>query len=89
MTRLLLEKEIGDLIDLRAGLGMGIGFISIEDNQDYSGESFVYDFGVGASYRLRENMNLSLDYRYFLSEAEDQYDRLKGHIFTASANFDL
>ena len=89
MTRLLLEKEIGDLIDLRAGLGMGIGFISIEDNQDYSGESFVYDFGVGASYRLRENMNLSLDYRYFLSAAEDQYDRLKGHIFTASANFDL
>ena len=89
MTRLVLEREIGELIDLRGGLGMGIGFISIENNQDYSGESFVYDLGIGASYRLRENMNLSLDYRYFLSAAEDRYDRLKGHIFTASANFDL
>jgi hypothetical protein len=88
-TRLLLEKEIGDLIDLRAGLGMGVGFISLESNSDYSGESFIYDFGIGASYRFRENVSLALDYRFFLSAAEDRYDRINSHIFTASAQFDL
>ena len=89
LNRILLEKEIGDLIDFRAGLGMGVGFISFEGNQDYSGESFIYDFILGASYRLRQNLNLSVDYRYFLTGAEDEYDRLKSHIFTVSANFDL
>ena len=88
-TRLLLEKEIGDLIDLRAGLGMGIGFISLESDSDYSGESFIYDFGIGASYRFRENVSLALDYRFFLTAAEDRYDRINSHIFTASAQFDL
>jgi opacity protein-like surface antigen len=84
-----LEKEIGDLIDLRAGLGMGVGFISLESDSDYSGESFIYDFGIGASYRFRENVSLALDYRFFLSAAEDIYDRINSHIFTASAQFDL
>ena len=88
-TRLLLEKEIGDLLDLRAGLGLGVGFISLEGDSDYSGESFIYDFGVGASYRFRENVSLALDYRFFLSAAEDRYDRINSHIFSASAQFDL
>lgn len=89
VTRLLLEKEIGGLFDLRAGLGMGVGFISLESVQDFSGESFIYDFSTGASYRFKENMSIVLDYRFFLSAAEDRYDRINSHIFTASAHFDL
>ena len=89
VTRLLLEKEIGDLFDLRAGLGTGVGFITLESNQDFSGESFIYDFAIGANYRFSEKMSLALDYRFFLSAAEDKYDRINSHIFTATAYFDL
>ena len=88
-TRLILEKEIGELFDIRTGLGMGVGFTSIEGGGDYSGESFIYDFGLGIGYRIRENMSISIDYKYFLSAAEDAYDRIKSHMFIASANLDL
>lgn len=89
LTRLVLEREIGESFDFRAGLGMGVGFISIEGTQEHSGESFIYDFGIGVGYRFRENLSLGVDYRYFLSAAEDGYDRLSSHMFIASANFDL
>ena len=89
LTRLVIERELGESFDLRAGLGMGVGFISIEDSQEYSGESFIYDFGIGVGYRFRENLSLGIDYRYFLSAAEDAYDRISSHMFVASANFDL
>ena len=48
-SRLILEKELGDRFDLRAGLGMGIGIVGLEDSLEYSGTGFAYDFLFGAA----------------------------------------
>lgn len=89
MLRLMLEHEVGDRFDLRTGLGMGIGFLNFEHGQDYGGTSFAYDFMVGMGYRVAENWSLQVDYRYFLTAANDEYDRLKSHMILLSADFDL
>ena len=85
----MLEHEVGDRFDLRTGLGMGIGFLNFEHGQDYGGTSFAYDFMVGMGYRVAENWSLQVDYRYFLTAANDEYDRLKSHMILLSADFDL
>jgi opacity protein-like surface antigen len=88
-SRLILEKELGERFDLRAGLGMGIGIVGLEDSADYNGAGFAYDFVLGAGYRLADNISLQLDYRYYLTAANDDYDHLKGHIWLLSAGIDL
>ncbi|MFL2913615.1 MAG: outer membrane beta-barrel protein [Opitutales bacterium] len=88
-TRLILEKELGDRFDLRAGIGMGVGIVGLEDSADYNGAGFAYDFILGAGYRLAENLSLQLDYRYYLTAANDGYDHMKGHIWLLSAGLDL
>lgn len=89
MLRLILEYEVGERFDWRAGLGMGVGFLNFEHDRDYGGSSFSYDFLVGMGYRLGENWSLQLDYRYYLTAANDEYDRLQSHIILLSAGFDI
>ena len=48
-SRLILEKEIGDRFDIRVGLGMGIGIVTLKITADYSGTGFAYDFLVGGA----------------------------------------
>ena len=88
-SRLILEKELGERFDLRAGLGMGIGIVGLEDSADYNGAGFAYDFILGAGYRLADNLSLQLDYRYYLTAANNDYDHMKGHIWLLSAGLDL
>jgi hypothetical protein len=88
-SRLILEKEIGERFDLRTGLGMGLGFVNLEKGDEFSGIGFVYDFLLGASYRMDENWGLQVDYRYFLTAANDEYDRVKSHVWLVSASMDL
>lgn len=88
-TRLILEKEIGDRFDLRVGLGMGIGIVTLEDTAEYSGTGFAYDFLFGGSYRLAENWSLQVDYHYYLTAAHDHYDHIKSHLWTVSASLDI
>ena len=87
--RLILEKEIGDRFDLRFGLGMGMGIVGMESNDDYSGTGFAYDFLLGTSYRLSDNWSLQADYRYYLTAANDNYDHIKSHLWLLSASLDL
>ena len=89
MARLLFEFQIGERADIRSGLGMGVGFVNVEQASDYSGVGFSYDFNLGAGYRLSEDWSLCLDYRYFLTAAGDEYDRIKSHILALSATYDL
>ena len=89
MSRIILEKEIGERFDIRGGLGMGLGFVSLEKTTEFSGTGFAYDFLFGLGYRVAENWGLQLDYRYFLTAANDNYDRLKSHIWLISASLDL
>jgi hypothetical protein len=88
-SHLIFEKELGERFDLRAGLGMGIGIIGLEDSADYNGAGFAYDFALGAGYRLADNLSLQIDYRYYLAAANDDYDHMKGHIWLLSAGLDL
>ena len=88
-SRLILEKEIGDRFDIRAGLGMGIGIVTLEDSADYSGTGFAYDFLLGGAYRLAENWSLQVDYHYYLTAAHDHYDHIKSHLWTISASLDI
>ena len=89
MLRLMLEFEVGDRFDWRTGLGMGVGFLNLEHVRDYGGTSFAYDFLLGMGYRVGENWSLQLDYRYYLTAANDEYDRLQSHMILFSADFDL
>jgi len=90
-SRLILEKELGDRFDLRAGLGMGIGIVGLEDSlsSEYSGTGFAYDFLFGAAYRLAENWSIQIDYHYYLTAANDQYDHIKSHLWAISASLDI
>jgi opacity protein-like surface antigen len=88
-SRLILEKELGDRFDLRAGIGMGIGIVGLEDSSEYSGTGFAYDFLFGAAYRLAENWSIQVDYHYYLTAAHDQYDHIKSHLWTVSASLDI
>ena len=88
-SRLILEKELGDRFDLRTGLGMGIGIVGLEDSSEYSGTGFAYDFLFGGAYRLAENWSIQVDYHYYLTAAHDQYDHIKSHLWTFSANLDI
>jgi len=88
-SRLILEKEIGDRFDIRVGLGMGIGIVTLEDSADYSGTGFAYDFLLGGAYRLAENWSLQVDYHYYLTAAHDHYDHIKSHLWTISASLDI
>jgi len=88
-SRLILEKEIGDRFDIRVGLGMGIGIVTLEDSADYSGTGFAYDFLLGGAYRLAENWSLQVDYHYYLTAAHDHYDHIKSHLWTVSASLDI
>ena len=83
-SRLILEKELGDRFDLRAGLGMGMGIVRLEVTADYSGTGFAYDFLLGGAYRLAENWSLQADYRYYLTAAHDHYDHIKSHLWVLS-----
>ena len=88
-SRLILEKELGDRFDLRGGLGMGLGFVNLEKGQEFKGVGFAYDFLLGVAYRVGENWGLQFDYRYFLTAANDEYDRIKNHAWILSASVDL
>lgn len=88
-SRVILEKELGESLDLRFGLGMGMGIVGLDGSNDYSGTGFAYDFIFGAGYRLGENWSIQADYRYFLTAANDNYDHIKSHLCVLSANFDL
>ena len=88
-TRLILEKEIGDRFDLRVGLGMGIGIVTLEETVEYSGTGFAYDFLFGGAYRLAENWSIQVDYHYYLTAAHDHYDHIKSHLWTVSASLDI
>jgi hypothetical protein len=88
-TRIILEKELGGRFDLRTGLGMGLGFVNLEKGQEFSGVGFAYDFLLGVAYRIEGNWSLQFDYRYFLTAANDEYDRIKSHVWLLSASVDL
>ena len=89
LGRLILEKEFGDQFDFRLGLGMGVGMVNIDSTTEISGTGFAYDFLVGCSYRLLDHLSLQLDYRYYLSAANDEFDHMKSHIWLFSVGFDL
>ena len=89
-SRIIFEKEIGDRIDLRAGLGMGLGFVSIDsDVIEAKDVGFAYDFLLGFGYNVSENLGWNFDYKYYLSAANDEYDRIAAHCLMLSAKFML
>lgn len=89
LAHLLFEFELGERADLRAGLGGGLGFVNLEQDKDYSGAGFCYDFIFGYNYRVSDDWSLALDYRYYLTAANDDYDRIKSHMLVLGANYDL
>ena len=90
ISHLNFDFEIGDRADLRTGLGLGVGFMNFDGNSDnYDGVGFIYDFVLGAGYRITPLWTLNLDYRYYSSAANDSYDQLKSHMLILNANFDL
>ena len=91
LTRIVLESEFNDAFDLRAGMAMGVGFIGIDGGSsgEPSDTGFAYDFLLGAGYNFSENWSLCFDYKYCLSAANDNYDRIKAHMLLLSANFQL
>ncbi|HAD22259.1 MAG TPA: hypothetical protein DCF87_09145 [Opitutae bacterium] len=90
ISHLNFDFEIGDRADLRTGLGLGVGFMNFDGNtDDHDGVGFIYDFVLGAGYRITPLWTLNLDYRYYSSAANDSYDQLKSHMLILNANFDL
>ena len=89
MGRFIIEKGVGDRFDFRTGLGMGLAMVEKNLNKTYKGNGFCYDFLVGFSVRIMENWSLLGDYRYYLTAANKNYDRVQSHLFEISANFDL
>ena len=88
--RFLMEKEVGDRLDLRAGLGMGLTLIEKKFlSESFDGSGFSYDLLLGFSIRVMENWSILVDYRYFITAAHKNYDRLQSHLFELSANFDI
>ncbi len=91
LARIILETEVGEALDFRAGMGMGFGFVGIDGGS--SGEpsdvGFAYDFLLGFGYNFSDGWSLCADYRYYLSAANDAYDRIKSHALLFSANFDI
>jgi len=85
-----LEKGLGRRLDLRAGLGMGLAVVEKNlDGETFQGNGFAYDFLLGFSIRIMENWSLVSDYRYFITAAHKNYDRVQSHLFELSSNFDL
>ena len=60
-----------------------------EDSSQFVKIAMPHSFNLGAGYRLSEDWSLCLDYRYFLTAAGDEYDRIKSHILALSATYDL
>jgi hypothetical protein len=90
LFRCIFEKEMGTRIDLRAGIGTGVTLSRLNfDRKVYGGVSFCYDFLLGTGIRFNESLALNLDYRYFLTAASDDYQRLQSNLLTASLQFDL
>ena len=90
LFRSIFEKEIGTRIDLRAGIGAGITLAQLNyAGKVFGGVSFCYDFLLGTGIRLNKSLALNLDYRYFLTAASDDYQRLQSNLLTASLQFDL
>jgi len=90
MGRFILEKGLGRRLDLRAGLGMGLAVVEKNlDGETFQGNGFAYDFLLGFSIRIMENWSLVSDYRYFITAAHKNYDRVQSHLFELSSNFDL
>jgi len=88
--RVILENELSNRLDMRLGLGAGIDLARIKYMGDgFSGVSFCYDFLAGLGFRLNERMGLNFDYRFFLTAATDDYQRLQNHLFSAQLQFDL
>jgi opacity protein-like surface antigen len=88
-SRLILERALNDKIDIRMGLGMGMGIVDIEGTTDYQGTGFAYDFLLGAGYRLSHDLSLQIDYRYYLTSASEDFDHVKSHMLLLSAHMDL
>ena len=88
-SRIILEKEIGDAIDLRTGLGIGLAFVSIDGGGfgEPSDVGFAYDFLVGLGYNFSESLALNFEYKYYLTAANERYDRIAAHCILLSANF--
>ena len=88
-SRIILEKEFGDAIDLRTGLGMGLAFVSIDGGGfgEPSDVGFAYDFLVGIGYNFSESLALNFEYKYYLTAANERYDRIAAHCILLSANF--
>ena len=91
LSRIILDFDVTESLDLRAGLGMGFGFVGIDGGS--SGEpsdvGFAYDFLLGLGYNFYGSWSLCLDYKYYLTAANDAYDRIKTHAVIFSANFEL
>ena len=88
-SRFILEKDISERVDLRLGLGMGMGIVDFEGVSDFMGTGFAYDFLLGTGYRLSHNWSLQMDYRYYLTAASEDYDHVKNHSILLSASMDL
>ena len=89
LARLIFEFELGERADFRTGIGMGFAFIDFDQVSSYSGVGFAYDFLLGGGYRLNDEWSFNLDYRYFLTAAGDEYDRIESHLLLLSATYDL
>ncbi len=90
LLRCIFEKEMGNRIDLRAGIGAGITLAQLNyAGKVFGGVSFCYDFLLGTGIRLNKSLALNLDYRYFLTAASDDYQRLQSNLLIASLQFDL
>ena len=85
-SRLILESELGDQADLRAGIGLGLSSVSASMGDHFG---FAYDFLLGWSYRVSDNWSICLDYRYFLTAASEDIGRAQGHILEFATNFDI
>jgi hypothetical protein len=90
LFRCIFEKEIGNRIDLRAGIGAGVSLAQLNyDGKVFGGVSFCYDFLLGTGIRLKEALALNFDYRYFLTAASEDFKRIQSNQLTASLQFDL
>jgi hypothetical protein len=90
LFRCIFEKEMGTRIDFRAGIGAGAALAQLKyAGKVFGGVSFCYDFLLGTGIRLNESLALNLDYRYFLTAASDDYQRLQSNLLIASLQFDL
>ena len=88
-SRFILEKDLSERVDLRLGLGMGMGIVDFEGVTDFMGTGFAYDFLLGTGYRLSRNWSLQMDYRYYLTAASEDYDHVKNHLILLSAGMDI